>query len=132
MRSLNKYRSSRNVLRAAIAGALLVSAPHALGQAVSATLRGQVLAQAGPASGATVTATNTATGYTRRVQASENGIYSLAGLPPGEYRIEVSADGGTATRQVVLQVGQIATLDLNAGETLTGIDMTVVRAPAPR
>jgi outer membrane receptor protein involved in Fe transport len=103
------------MLRAAIASALLISTPFAYGQSVSATLRGQVTADATPASGATVTATNTATGLSRTVQTSESGNYSLVGLPPGEYKIDVSANGQTSSQVVALQVGQTATLDLPTG-----------------
>ena len=118
MRSLNKYRSpARHVVRAAVAAALLVGMPHAFGQSVSATLRGQVVADAAPASGATVTATNTATGLSRSVQTGAGGTYSLIGLPPGEYRIDVNAGGASASRIVVLQVGQVASLDLQTGAT---------------
>lgn len=116
MNASNKYRSlRRGVLRAAIASTLLVSAPYALGQSVSATLRGQVTADAAPAADATVTATNTATGLSRSVQTSAGGSYSVAGLPPGEYRIDVNAGGKTSSQLVRLQVGQTATLDLQTG-----------------
>lgn len=121
MRSFNEYRARhRATLRAAVASALLISTPYAFGQSVGATLRGQVTAEAGPASGATVTATNTATGLSRSAQTSANGTYSLAGLPPGEYRIEVAAGGGTSSQIVLLQVGQTATLDLQTGATPPG------------
>jgi outer membrane receptor protein involved in Fe transport len=116
MRSLSKHRSSqRIVLRAAIASALLITAPYAMGQAVSATLRGQVSVDAAPASGGTVTATNTATGLSRTVQTGAGGAYTVAGLPPGEYKIDVNAGGKTSSQVVVLQVGQTATLDLQTG-----------------
>src|SRR5687768_2033135 len=112
-----KRDAKRGVLRATIASALLIASPYTLSQSVSATLRGQVSADSAPATGATVTATNTATGLTRSVQTGAGGSYSLAGLPPGEYRIDVNAGGKTSTQTVQLQVGQIATLDLATGET---------------
>src|SRR5689334_18042014 len=111
----NSTRSSSTsrVLRAVIASCLLASAPQIFSQTVSATLRGQVLSDTTPASGATVTATNTETGFTRTVQSASNGSYALAGLPPGTYKIDVSANGKSSSENVTLQVGQTATLDLN-------------------
>src|SRR5690606_16461708 len=43
------------------------------------------------------------------------GQYVVAGLPPGTYRIEVEAGGQTATRELTVQVGQTATLNLGVG-----------------
>jgi outer membrane receptor protein involved in Fe transport len=116
MMSTNKdcFRGSRT-LRAAIASCLLIATPTVMGQSVSATLRGQVTSASAPSAGATVTAKNTLTGLTRSVQTAENGSYALAGLPPGPYEVEVSANGQTSSQLVVLQVGQIATLDLGVG-----------------
>ena len=100
------------LLAAALATCLLTAAPAVFAQGTAATVRGQVTNATGPAGSAEVVATNTATGLVRRVQSSANGIYSLAGLPPGTYRIDVTADGATSSKTVVLQVGQVATLDL--------------------
>ena len=100
------------LLAAALATCLLAAAPTVFAQGTAATVRGQVTNATGPAGAADVVATNTATGLVRRVQSTANGTYSLAGLPPGTYRIDVSADGVTTSKTVVLQVGQVATLDL--------------------
>ena len=100
------------LLAAALATCLLTAAPVVFAQGTAATVRGQVTNATGPAGSAEIIATNTATGLVRRVQSTANGTYSLAGLPPGTYRIDVSADGVTTSKTVVLQVGQIATLDL--------------------
>jgi outer membrane receptor protein involved in Fe transport len=109
---------SAHALSAAIASVLLATAPAALAQSSSATLRGQVVEANTPAATATVKVTNANTGFSRTVQA-QNGNYSVGGLPPGTYRVEVDADGKRTSRAVILQVGQIATLDLDV-------------APAPR
>jgi outer membrane receptor protein involved in Fe transport len=97
------------LLSSAIASCLLMASPHVLGQSVSATLRGQVAA-----AGETVTATNMDTGLKRSVQAQEGGAYTLAGLPPGTYKVETGAGGQAASQVVTLHVGQTATLDLMA------------------
>ena len=127
MTSIQKYRAC-SALRAAIAGAMLVVTPHALGQSVSATLQGQVTLGTTPAPGATVTATNTATGLTRTAQSSPNGNYTLAGLPPGPYKIDVNAGGQTSSKTVTLQVGQRATLDLGVGQAAADLESVTVSA----
>ena len=106
---------NRTLLSCALGSVLMLSAPLALAQATGATLRGQVSADSAPATDARVTATNTATGLSRSVQVGANGGYNLAGLPPGTYRVDVTANGQTSSQTVTLQVGQTATLDLGVG-----------------
>src|SRR5690606_28240190 len=106
-------RLERSLLSAALAG-MLLSAP-AFAQSTAATIRGQVMADSAPATQAQVTATNLATGLTRSVQTGANGSYNLAGLPPGTYRIDVSAGGQASSQTVTLAIGQTATLDLGVG-----------------
>src|SRR5690606_11242957 len=73
----------------------------------------------------------------RRTVRTSNGSYSLGGLPPGSYRIDVSAGGQTASRGVTVRVGQTVTVDLGvggvaetapAGEAST-LDTVTVTAP---
>jgi outer membrane receptor protein involved in Fe transport len=104
-------RTGKLALSAAVATALLAAAPGALSQSAAATLRGQIIDANAPAATATVKVTNVNTGLSRTVQA-EGGDYSVSGLPPGTYRVEVDADGKRTSRAVILQVGQTATLNL--------------------
>ncbi len=127
-------RLDRSLLSCALGGALLLASPLALAQSTAATLRGQVSADSAPATDARVTATNTATGLTRSVQANANGNYSLGGLPPGTYRVDVTSGGQTNSQDVTLQVGQTATLNLGVGgvaetgpQDATNMDAVVVR-----
>ena len=115
MKRLGTKRHARTLLSAALAGCLALGAGAALAQSTGATIRGQVHADSAPAAGATVTAVNTATGLRRTVQASGEGRYTLAGLPPGTYRVEVQANGQGASRELTVQVGQTATVDLGVG-----------------
>ncbi len=105
------------LLSCALASCLALAAPAALAQSTSATLRGTVTADAAPVANAQITATNLANGYSSKVQANANGSYVLAGLPPGTYRVDVSANGKTSSQTVILQVGQTATLNLPVGAT---------------
>ncbi|MEO8160701.1 MAG: TonB-dependent receptor [Arenimonas sp.] len=109
------------LLACALASCLMVVAPSVLAQSTAATLRGQA------ASGGSVTATNTATGYSRTVQAGSNGDYVLTGLPPGTYKV----DGGGGSRTIVLQVGQVAYVNLAAGAPATIAGVVVVGNSLP-
>ncbi|HSX65329.1 MAG TPA: carboxypeptidase-like regulatory domain-containing protein, partial [Pseudoxanthomonas sp.] len=108
-------RPNRKLLTCALASCLALAAPSVLAQSTAATIRGRVMADSTPATDARVTATNISTGLTRTVQAGANGGYSLAGLPPGSYRVDVSAGGQTSSRTVTVAVGQTATLNLGVG-----------------
>ncbi|MBZ3927869.1 TonB-dependent receptor [Xanthomonas citri] len=129
-------RPARKLLSCALASCLLLGAAPAFAQSTAATIRGQVTVDAAPAAQAQVTATNLATGLTRTVQVS-NGGYSVGGLPPGSYRIDVTANGQTSSQNVTVQVGQTATLNLGvggepataAGGNATMLDAVQVKAP---
>ncbi len=130
-------RYNRSLLCCALASTLLMSAPLAFAQATGATVRGQISLDSAPAAEARISATNLATGLTRSVQASPNGSYTLLGLPPGTYRIDVTAAGRTASETVTVQVGQTTTLNFGVGgvaETGTvadAVDMARVLVTAP-
>ena len=88
-------------------------APIASGQTVNATLSGKIVDSSGGIIGkATVTATNTATGVARSVQASDAGEYTIPALPAGDYSVSAVYTGfGKQTKTITLQVGQAAELD---------------------
>lgn len=108
-------RYNRKLLCCALASCLAVATPAVFAQSTGATIRGQVVVDSTPAADAQVTATNLATGLKRTVQSGSNGSYSVGGLPPGSYRIDVTAGGQTSSRNLTVQVGQTATLDLGVG-----------------
>ena len=66
----------------------------AFGQGTSASLTGQVVDNSGSVvPGATVTATNTDTGLAQTATTNGEGIYLIAPLPPGHYKLTVEARG---------------------------------------
>ncbi|MBO9754682.1 TonB-dependent receptor [Xanthomonas phaseoli] len=109
---------ARSLLCCALAASLLAASP-AMAQSSNATLRGQVAASQ---AGTTVTATNVATGTTRRVATGPDGSYALVGLPPGTYKV----DAGPGTEKTVtLSVASSVSLNLGGGgEATTPADGT--------
>src|ERR1700734_1595104 len=88
-------RFSLNRLAFALILALvLLGGSTALGQGTSASLTGQVTDNSGAiVPGATVTATNTDTGLAQTTNTNGEGIYLIAPLPPGHYKLTVEARG---------------------------------------
>src|SRR5262245_29319197 len=63
--------------------------------------------------GATVRAVNEATGTAVEAVSDGQGSYRIAGLAPGEYRVEAALDGfETVTLKVVLDAGHAAAIDM--------------------
>jgi outer membrane receptor protein involved in Fe transport len=83
-------------------------------QVAAAQITGAVADQAGaPAPGATVTATNLATNQTRAAVSTVGGLYTVAGLPPGEYQVTADLPGFKTVRRdrVQLATGETIRLD---------------------
>jgi len=99
----------------AVLGLVIFLASNACGQAVNATLSGRVAdSSGGSIAKASVTATNTAMGFSRSVQASDAGEYTIPALPAGEYSVSAVYSGfGKQTKTITLQVGQAAELDFS-------------------
>ena len=91
---------------------LSLTAVSAVAQ-TSATISGVVNDESGNLfPGATVTATNVASGFTHTSTAGGDGRFTLAGLPPATYRIDVTAPSYKgSSKQVQVLVGQ--NLELN-------------------
>jgi Carboxypeptidase regulatory-like domain len=101
-------------------------ASRATAQVTSATIVGTITDEsAGALPGATVTARNVDTGFTRTVPTNESGAYRLEFLPIGKYTVEVTLSGfKTATRTgIVLQVNDTARVD--ASLSIGGVAETV-------
>jgi len=100
-------------LRALAAAAMLALTLPATAQLSSATVRGSVTADAKTQPGATVTATNTASGQVSRTTSRADGSYVLVGLAPGSYKIDITAPGFAAqSLTLTVLIGQTVDLDL--------------------
>ena len=112
---------------------LLLTSASAFAQLSTAQLSGRVTDESGAVlPGATVTATQTDTGFTRNDLTDANGSYLLSNLPPGPYRLEVSLQGFRTYVQtgIVLQVA--ASPMINAVLTVGAASRRRSRSRAPR
>ncbi len=110
----------------------LATASTTWGQAVSGSQMSGVVrdASGGVLPGATVTATNAATGLSRTVVTTAEGAYVLPNLPVGPYRLSVALEGfSTYTQEgIVLQVNSNPTIDITLAIGSVGEQVNVVSA----
>jgi Carboxypeptidase regulatory-like domain len=105
-------RAFRTVAAAVIASALMASAAAA--QVATGTILGNVKDASGATvPGATVTATNVDTQFSRTTATDESGQYALRLLPLGSYKVDVTLDGFKNFSQtgILLEVGRNARVD---------------------
>jgi len=91
----------------------ILAAPPAL-RAQTAKVSGSVLDSSGAAVvGASITATNAGTSYTRSTVSTDTGAYTISTLPPGLYNFTFTKPGFKAVKfdQISLTVDQVLTLD---------------------
>src|SRR6266545_2169771 len=104
----------RGTAAAAVAMFALLVATPALAQTPTGTILGSVKdAQGAVVPGATVSATNLGTQYSRTAVTDGSGEYALRLLPVGNYMVEVSIPGFKNFTQtgIVLEVGRNARVD---------------------
>jgi hypothetical protein len=105
---------------------LLASGRDVSAQIGGGQITGLVKDQAGAAvPGATITVTETRTNLRRAVVSTSDGVYTAAGLAPGEYRIEIELSGFRPVRRegVRLATGEKARIDFDLA--LGGLQETV-------
>jgi hypothetical protein len=118
----------RGVLRSGVCLiVLLLASALAFGQAITASLQGRVADTSGAVvPSATVTVTNTETGFSRTATSDDGGQYKLASLPVGNYKITAQASSfQSQTRVLTLAVGDLATLDFSLAPGTVEQDVTV-------
>lgn len=126
-RSNDQLRSTKAFLLSVIMLCILSMLTQAQ-QAATATLSGRVLDPNGAAiPGATVSATQKATGVKREATTNNEGSYVLAHLPPGDYELRVQARGFAVkvSQSISLAVGQTIAVDtmLEIGATQTIVEL---------
>ncbi len=95
--------------------ALLLAAGMASAQQTSGNISGRVVdEQQAALPGATVTAKNVDTGFSRSATTDGEGIYRLTALPVGNYDLvtEIAGFGRNERKGIVLNVGQTLTIDV--------------------
>jgi len=94
---------------------LLLTSSLTWGQAITASLQGRVADKSGAVlPKATVTVTNTETGFSRTTTSDDGGEYKITSLPVGSYKVTAQASKFQAqTHVLTLTVGDLATLDFS-------------------
>lgn len=84
---------------------VLITASYTIGQTINGNVTGTIVDEQGAAvPGATVTVTNVETGFSRNTATSDSGLYRIAGLPVGIYRIRVEKEGFAPATNETVQV----------------------------
>jgi hypothetical protein len=112
---------------------LLLCCSLSLAQTITGSVTGTVTDASGATvSGATVTATNTATGVSFPTQTNNDGVYTIKFLPIGQYKVVVTFTGfdTASTAPFALEVAQEARVDvkLTVGQVSQNV---VVTSAAP-
>ena len=95
--------------------ALLLCLPFAHAQLTESTLKGVVVdATASAVRRANVLVTNEATGISRKVISGDDGSFTVTDLSPGNYSVEVKAQGYKTFEQTHLQLNVGTTTQVNA------------------
>ena len=119
-------RSPRILVCLAIA-LLAVAARPASAQIGGGEINGLVTdGQAAAVPGATVTATNKATGVARPTVSNFAGVYALPGLPPGVYSLEVMLSGFRTMRHEEMRVETGITIRLDVTLMLGGVNEAII------
>src|SRR5581483_6536783 len=95
-------------------------------QIAGAELTGIVTDQAGaPVSGATVTVTSAVTRQTHVAATTPEGVYTVPGLPPGEYALEIALPGFKSAVREGLRLGTGDTMRLDVQLEVGSLSETV-------
>jgi hypothetical protein len=108
-------RVTRFVLQSVLALATSLALPALLNaQAAAGTVSGTITNAAGAGvANAAVSVKNAATGQTAETHTDDAGHYNLANLAPGDYELDVAAEGySTNTANVTIAAGAPATADM--------------------
>ena len=124
---------TRRILIPAFVASLFSTAPAAPAQiGGGGSIQGTVLDGSGAAvPGATVTATNLATGVATTRVTTQAGVYALSPLPAGEYRVDVTLDGFRPFKQERVVVDALGVVGLNVTLEVGALQQEVTVSAAP-
>lgn len=127
---------SRRLIGAAamVCAALALAATTAWAQTITGSIRGTVTDPSGAViAGASVTATNVATGVNTTTRTNKDGDYNIQFLPIGNYTVTVTATGFAkdSVAAFALEIDQIAKVDakLQVGNTDTTVNVSSDTSP---
>ena len=102
-------------------------------EAQSGSINGQVLDNsASSVAGATIDATNNATGVTRSDTSNQQGYYTISALPEGEYTIKAHANGFSNLERTNIRLDQSQSLRVDLELAVGGVETRVeVSSQAP-
>ena len=105
----------RSVMFAVVVCLLSLLCSAAFSQTITASLQGKISDKTGAVlPKATVTATNTETGFSRSTSSSESGEYKISSLPVGNYKVTAKAASfQPQTRTLPLALGDNVTVDFS-------------------
>ena len=111
------------------AALMLALAPAAYAQQTAGNIDGRIVDQQNaPVPGATVTASNGQTGFSRSAVSDSEGLYRLSALPIGTYdlKVELSGFSGLERKNLTVSVGQTLTIDftLQVAQVAESVDVT--------
>ena len=112
-----------------VAPVALAATPDAASAQIggSGSIQGTVLDTSGATlPGATVTATNVATGVATVRQTTAAGVYTLSPLAPGEYRVTVMLEGFQQFVRERVIVDALGVVGLNATLSIGGVTQEIV------
>ena len=124
---------TRRILIPAVVASLFSTAPAAHAQiGGGGSIQGTVLDGSGAAvPGATVTATNLATGVATTRVTTQAGVYALSPLPAGEYRVDVTLDGFRPFKQERVVVDALGVVGLNVTLEVGALQQEVTVSAVP-
>jgi hypothetical protein len=116
-----------------VVGFFLVCSPLVLAQTATTSLRGTVFDPKGAVvSGATITITNPATGFSRTMRSDGQGNYQFLELPPAKYDLTANAASFAILKQIGIELQVATPATLNVTMQVTGGTVTVeVASTAP-
>ena len=123
---INRFPSRKTLAAAAVASALLFSAPAALAVDGSSIVKGHIESTSGRSlANATITLKHKTKGLVYTVKTNDKGEYILRNVPVGEYDITISRDGYAASKSsnVLVSIGQAVILDSQLNATASGQDI---------